>query len=39
MVKTLAYAVHALCVIAAVLAWIVVVPIVDLLDPRVAEAA
>jgi hypothetical protein len=39
MVKTLAYPVHALCVLSAVLAWLVVVPIVDLLDPRVAEAA
>jgi hypothetical protein len=39
MVKKLTYAVHVVCVLSAVLAWIVVVPILDLLDPNAAEAA
>jgi hypothetical protein len=39
MVKALAYPVHALCVISAVVVWIVVVPILDLLDASVREPA
>jgi hypothetical protein len=39
MVKALAYPVHIVCVLSAVLVWMVVVPIVDLLAPGVTEVA
>ena len=39
MVRTLAYPVQFLGVLSAVLVWMVVVPIVDLLTPYVPDAA
>jgi hypothetical protein len=39
MVRTLAYPVQMLGVLSAVLVWMVVVPIVDILTPGMPEAA